>query len=124
MQIHEAAENYLECILMLSRKNGQVRSIDIANYLGVTKPTVSYTMKQFRENGYIDVDAHGCITLSLKALPIAERTYERHVVIAKMLMALGVQETTAYADACKIEHDISDESFACIKAYCAQKTEG
>lgn len=117
MQIHEAAENYLECILMLQKEKGQVRSIDIANRLGVTKPTVSYTMKQFRQNGYIQVDAGGHITLTEKALPIAERMFERHHVIARILMALGVGEETAYQDACKIEHDLSEESFARMKAH-------
>ena len=117
MNIHESAENYLEAILILKQKNGMVRSVDIANYLSISKPSVSVAMKAFREERYISVDDSGYITLTDRGMTIAEKIYERHQVIAQALIALGVQEDTAYIDSCKIEHDISDESFACIKAH-------
>lgn len=117
MIIQEAAENYLETILMLKKSHGQVRSIDIATELGYSKPTISEQMKKFRENGYIEIDGDGYITLTAKGREIAERMYERHMMIAEMLMALGVNEETSYRDACKIEHDISKESFECLKAH-------
>ena len=96
---------------------GQVRSIDVCNALNYAKPTVSVMMKQLRENGYIEMDAGGYITLTEKGDAIAAKIYERHTVIAGALMALGVEEDTAYKDACKIEHDISDASFEQIKQY-------
>ena len=117
MKIKESAENYLETILMLKNKNGYVRSIDIANELGFTKASVSVAMKSFREDGYITVDDAGSISLTEKGLSIAEKMYERHKVIAKLLMKLGVSEDTAYNDSCKIEHDISNESFEKIKEF-------
>ncbi len=117
MKIHESAENYLESILMLKNKNGFVRSIDIANQLSVSKPSVSVAMKSLRENGYICVNADGQISLTPAGLAIADKIYERHQVLAKGLMALGVDEETAYADSCKIEHDISSESFQRIKSH-------
>ncbi len=117
MKIQEAAENYLECILMLHKQKGYVRSVDIADQMGVTKPTVSYTMKQFRENGYIEMDRYGQITLTQKGRDIAESIYERHNVLTRMLIALGVDEETAREDACKIEHGLSDSSFRQIKEH-------
>lgn len=117
MKIKESAENYLEAILMLKAKNGSVRSIDIANYLNFTKPSVSVAMKSFREEGYITVDDAGSISLTDKGMEIAEKMYERHQIIALALIALGVDEAIAYEDSCKIEHDISSESFEAIKAY-------
>ncbi len=117
MQIKESAENYLEAILAIKRKKGSVRSIDIANHLGVSKPSVSVAMKSFREEGYILVDANGEIVLTDKGNAIAEKIFERHHIIAKALMALGVDEITAYEDSCKIEHDISNRSFEKIKAF-------
>ena len=117
MEIHESAENYLETILMEKKKKGQVRSIDICNALGFSKPTVSVVMKQFRENGYIEMDENGYITLTEKGNEIAERMYERHVIIADFLMAIGVDEATAYQDSCKIEHDISETTFECMKRH-------
>ena len=115
MKILEAAENYLEVILIETAKRGRVRSIDICNALNYSKPTISVMMKQLRENGYIQMDAGGYITLTEKGGMIAGNIYERHQVLAGVLMALGVDEDTAYKDACKIEHDISDTSFALIK---------
>lgn len=117
MKIKESAENYLEAILMIKLKKGNVRSIDIANQLNFTKPSVSVAMKHFREEGYIQMNSEGGITLTEKGQEIAERVYERHQVIAKALIALGVDEATAYEDSCKIEHDISDFSFEKIKEY-------
>ena len=117
MRIKESAENYLEAILMLQKQKGFVRSIDVANYLGFSKPSVSVAMKSFREDGYVDVDSDGNITLSQKGMEIATNMCERHEVIAKALMALGVSENTAYEDSCKIEHDISSESFEKIKSF-------
>ena len=117
MKIKESAENYLEAILMLKNKNGYVRSIDIANHLSFTKPSVSVAMKSFREEGYITVDNDGSISLTEKGLAVAEQVYERHQIIAKALIALGVDEETAYQDSCKIEHDISNTSFEKIKEH-------
>ncbi|MBE7059540.1 MAG: metal-dependent transcriptional regulator [Ruminococcaceae bacterium] len=117
MQIKESAENYLEAILVIKKEKGFVRSVDVANHLGFTKPSVSVAMKTFREEGYILMDPGGGITLTEKGLEIAERIYERHEVIAKALMAMGVSEETAYDDSCKIEHDLCDESFEKIKEY-------
>lgn len=117
MKIKESAENYLEAILMIKLKKGNVRSIDVANHLNFTKPSVSVAMKNFREEGYINMDSDGSITLTEKGQEIAERMYERHHIIAKALMALGVDEDTAYEDSCKIEHDISNQSFEKIKSH-------
>lgn len=117
MKIHESAENYLETILMLQKRIGQVRSIDIANELGFSKPSVSVAVKQFRENGYITVDSNGFIELSVLGMSIAERVLERHNIISQALVELGVSEAIAREDACRIEHDVSEETFACIKRY-------
>ena len=117
MIIKESAENYLEAILMLKNKNGYVRSIDVAHPLNFTKPSVSVAMKSFREEGYVTVDTDGNITLTDKGMEIAQKIYERHQVIAKALIALGVDEETAYDDSCKIEHDLSDITFQKIKEY-------
>ena len=117
MIIKESAENYLETILMLKKQNGIVRSIDVANHLNFTKPSVSVAMKSFREEGYVTVDTDGNITLTDKGMEIAQKIYERHQVIAKALIALGVDEETAYDDSCKIEHDLSDITFQKIKEY-------
>lgn len=117
MKIKESAENYLETILMLKNANGYVRSIDIAHHLDYTKASVSVAMKSFRNEGYIMVDADGNIELTDKGLEIAEKMYERHRIIAKALIALGVDEDTAYEDSCKIEHDLSNQSFDKIKEY-------
>jgi len=117
MKIQESAENYLEAILKLSQQNGQVRSIDIVNELHFSKPSISYAMKRLRENGYILMDSAGLITLTEEGRVIAERVYNRHTVLCRYLIALGVDETIARADACRIEHVISPESFACIQRH-------
>ena len=117
MQIHESAENYLEAILMLQERNGTVRSIDIANELDFSKPSVSVAMKNLRMNDYIEMDRSGLIRLLPKGLEIAERTYEKHRVLSMCLIALGVDPKIAAEDACRIEHVISAESFAAIKKH-------
>ena len=121
MKIKESAENYLETILVLKNRNGYVRSIDVANHLGFSKPSVSVAMKSFREDGYVTVDADGAIELTQKGLEIAEEMYERHHIIARALISIGVDEETAYEDSCKIEHHISRESFEKIKNYLDRK---
>jgi Mn-dependent DtxR family transcriptional regulator len=117
VKIQEAAENYLETIYILKNKFGRVRSIDICKKLNYSKPTVSVMMKQFRENGYIEMDSDGYIVLTNKGIKIAETMYERHNVIAHVLMSIGVDEETAFADSCKMEHDISEKSFNCMKKH-------
>ena len=121
MIIKESAENYLETILMLKKEKGNVRSVDVANELNFTKPSVSVAMKNFREDGYIVIDADGNISLTEKGMQVAERVYERHQVIAKALILLGVDEETAYEDSCKIEHDLSEETFTKIKEFYEQQ---
>lgn len=106
MNIHESAENYLEAILALSEK-GQVRSIDIAQHLNFSKPSVSRAMSLLRENGYVLMDGNGFLTLTDSGREIAERIYERHLLLTKWLTAIGVPANTAAEDACKIEHDLS-----------------
>ena len=120
MKIHESAENYLETILILKKRLGQVRSIDIASELSFSKPSVSVAMKNLRLNGYIDVSKHGYITLLEKGQEIAERIYERHTLFSDWLTALGVSPEVAAEDACRIEHVISDETFEAFKAHTAK----
>lgn len=117
MQIRESAEDYLEAILILKGENGNVRAIDIAHRLGFSRPSVSIAMKNLRENGYINVSRDALITLTPKGLAIAEQVYERHQVLTDCLLRLGVNPTDARADACRLEHDLSEESFAKIKEY-------
>lgn len=116
-KIRESAENYLETILILKNRLGQVRSIDIANELRFSKPSVSVAMKNLRENGYITVDKEGYITLHDEGLNIAEEMYERHTLLSSWLTALGVDPAIAAEDACRIEHVISAESFEAIKSH-------
>ena len=120
LKIHESAENYLETILMISERQPQVRSIDIVNELEFSKPSVSIAMKNLRENGYITVTSAGFIYLTDSGNEIASRIYERHEFLSAWLQRLGVNEKTATADACKMEHCISAESFAAIKNYVHQ----
>ncbi|MCI8465932.1 MAG: metal-dependent transcriptional regulator [Lachnospiraceae bacterium] len=119
MKIQESAENYLETILILSQKNGNVRSIDIANELAFSKPSVSVAMKNLRNAGHILVDDDGYITLTDSGRHIAETIYERHTLLSDWFILLGVSEKTAREDACRIEHVISAESFAAIKKHVA-----
>lgn len=121
MQIRQSAEDYFETIYILRKRKGSVRAIDIVNEMGFSKPTVSVAMKKFRENGFVAVDADGNITLTDAGEAIAEKTYEKHNLLARMLMSMGVGEDTAYADACRIEHCLSDESFHAIKAHMEQQ---
>ena len=122
MHIRESAENYLETILILKNRKGAVRSIDIVNELDFSKPSVSVAMKNLRENGYIEVGEGGLIELKKKGLAIAEKIYERHTLLTKWLIALGVDPKTAAEDACRIEHVISPESFSAIKAHAADNS--
>ena len=117
LKIQESAENYLETILILSHRQGMVRSIDIAAELSFSKPSVSVAMKNLRENGYIQVDGDGFITLTEAGLAIAEMIYERHSLLSGWLTALGVDPKVATEDACRIEHVISPESFEAIKQH-------
>ena len=123
MKILESAENYLETIYILQKRNGHVRSIDIAAELSFSKPSVSVAMKKLRENGYIEMNAEGFITLLPPGEEIATRIYARHQILTEFLVQLGVSPENAAADACKIEHDISDESYECIKTVTLQKRE-
>lgn len=122
MKIQESAENYLETILILRQRIGDVRSVDIANELGYSKPSISIAMRNLRENNYISVDKNGFITLLPPGQEIAERMYERHTFLTHCLSSLGVAPEIAAEDACRIEHVISAESFEAIKAY-VKKTE-
>lgn len=115
MDVHESGEMYLEAILVLSKQSGFVRSIDVGEYLGYSKPSVSRAMGILRKGGYVLTDKDGSITLTEKGLALAETIYERHTVLTKLLVYLGVQEEVASTDACKLEHAISDESFRAIK---------
>lgn len=124
MNIHESAEDYLEAILILRERQGTVRSIDVVHQLELTKPSVSVAMKRFRENGYIEMDADGFITLLPPGEEIAQRIYGRHKLLTRFLMALGVSEEVAAADACKMEHDLSDETFEKIKAHAREHGAG
>ena len=117
MVIHESAEDYLESILVLKERRGVVHSIDIVNELGYSKPSVSIAMKKLRENGYISMSADGSITLNESGLAIASRVYERHKTITRLFELLGVSEEVAAEDACKVEHDLSDETFSKIQAF-------
>lgn len=121
MKIQESAENYLETILILHRRNGMVRSIDIVNELNYAKPSISVAMKHFKENDLITVDENGYISLTKTGLEIAEKMYERHTFLTDVLVQLGVDEEVAKVDACKIEHHISDEAFEMIKQHSAKQ---
>ena len=122
MKIQESAENYLETILILQKRKGTVRAIDIVNELEFTKPSVSVAMKNLRENGYVLVSREGHITLTDKGMEIAQAMYERHTLISDWLKALGVNPKTAVEDACRIEHVISAESFEAIKKHVGNAT--
>lgn len=117
MTVRESGEMYLEAILVLAKKSGYVRSIDVSEYLGYSKPSVSRAMGILREGGYILMEKDGAITLTDSGKKLAETIYERHTVLSELLIRLGVDEKTATGDACRIEHVISDESFQAIKQY-------
>ncbi len=117
MTIHKSSEDYLEAMLMLKQERGYIRSIDVAEKLGVTKPSVSYATKRLRESGYISFDPAGMILLLPPGQEIAERMYERHMLLTDLLIGLGVSPETARRDACEIEHDLSDETFDAIRRH-------
>ena len=118
MNIYESAEDYLEAILMIQERKGYVRSIDIVEELQFSKASVSIAMKKLRENGYVSVDHAGKITLLKPGREIAERIYERHKVLTSLFERLGVNHDTAAKDACKVEHDLSPETFNALKRFC------
>ena len=117
MRILESSEDYLEAMLMMKEQHGYIRSIDIAEELGVTKPSVSYATKRLRENGYITMDKEGLITLTESGMEIANRIYERHKTLTQYFMFLGVDEETAREDACKVEHDLSNQTYDALKRH-------
>ena len=114
MKTHKATEDYLEAMLILKEKRGYIRSIDVAEQLGVTKPSVSYSTKRLREAGYITMDGESYITLTQEGMEIAQRIYERHKLLSEFFMRLGVDEQTALEDACRVEHDLSEKTFDAI----------
>lgn len=117
MTLQESGEMYLETILILSRQLDVVRSLDIAEYMNFSKPSVSRAIKLLRENSYVLMDKDGYLTLTPNGREVAEKIYERHTILTQLLTRLGVSEATATEDACKMEHDLSDETFNAIKAY-------
>ncbi len=121
MHSNESSEDYLEAVLIIKNEKGSARSIDVARFLSVTKPSVSVAMKQLREKGLVTVDDLGHISLTDAGYAIASKIYERHDLLSKALMRLGVDKETAVADSCKIEHDLSDISFQKIKEYLMNK---
>ena len=121
MVIRESAEDYLEAILIIGKEKGKVRSIDVAKYLGITKPSVSVAMKNLRNEGFIDVDEKGLLSLLPPGEEIANKTYEKHVTLRDMLISLGVNRETATLDACRMEHVISEESFKALEEHAKEK---
>lgn len=117
MRLQESGQMYLETILILSKKSNSVRSIDVSEYMSFSKPSVSRAVNLLKDGGYILISKEGYITLTASGREIAEKIYERHTILTKCLVALGVSEETAAEDACKIEHDISDETFSAIKSH-------
>ena len=123
MVLHESAEDYLETILVLFERNGQVRSIDIVNEMNFSKPSISIAMKKLRENGYIHMDVNGLITLTDEGREIATRIYSRHKLLTRVLEAIGIDAKKAEEEACKIEHDIDDETYDKIQAFYTNYTQ-
>ena len=115
MGLHESGEMYLETIFVLSKEKGAVRAMDVATHMNYSKPSVSRAVHLLEDNGYIDVSKEGLITLTDSGLSVAHKIYERHTILTSILIKLGVSESTALEDACKLEHAISDESFEAIK---------
>lgn len=122
IKIQESGENYLETILILSQKQDNVRSVDIARELGFSKPSISRAIHILQDNGYLKIDASGLILLTEKGRNTAECIYDRHLTLTKCLQALGVSAETAAQDACRIEHIISQESFECLKQHLLSKS--
>lgn len=121
MRMQESGEMYLETILVLSKEKKYVRSIDVCEYMGYSKPSISRAVSLLRNEGYVDMDDRGYLSLTDQGRVIAEKIYERHKVLSKVLMDLGVDEKSAAEDACRIEHVISDGTFEAIKAHIAQR---
>ena len=117
MQLHKSGEDYLEAILVLEKLNGQVRSLDVAEYMGVSKPSISNAVRLLREGGFLRMDENKLLVLTELGREVAERIYERHCLLTRGLTALGVDPVIAEQDACRIEHDLSRESFDRLKAY-------
>ncbi len=117
MNLQESGEMYLETILILSKENGFVRAVDVGDYMGFSKPSVSRALGLLRSGGYVSVDGQGGLSLTEEGREVAERIYERHTLISDCLEMLGVSRENAVADACKIEHDISEETFTAIKKH-------
>ena len=117
MAVTEAVENYLETILILSHKQPDVHAIDICSYLGYSRPTVSIVLKKMKDDGLVNVDSDNHITLTEIGKKVAERIYERHKILSEFFEYLGVNRDIAAEDACKIEHDISDETFECLRKH-------
>ena len=121
MALHQSGEDYLEAILVLQEKKGNVHSIDVAQHLGYTKPSISRAMSILRANGYITMEKDGRLSLTESGLKVAQEIYERHKLLTEWLIRLGVSPAVAAEDACKIEHDISVETFQCLKAHAAKQ---
>jgi len=117
MHVEETLENYLETIYILKNSLGRIRAIDLSGEMKLSKPTISVALKKFKEQGYIEADEDGYISLNPTGLSIAEKIYERHTVLTKFLMNIGVSENNAKEDACKLEHDMGDETFDAIKKH-------
>ena len=117
MKTQESMENYLETIYVLDQNTGYVRSVDVATELGFSKPIISNAMKKLKTEGYVQIEEKGRIVLTEKGRALAEGTYEKHCVISHLLMDIGVSEETALKDACRMEHILSEETFACMKAH-------
>lgn len=122
MRIQESGEMYLETIFVLQKKNNHVRAVDVAEHMGYSKPSVSRAMGLLKKGGFIEIAPDGAITLTDGGIAVAEKIYERHTLLSRLLVSLGVNEKTAMEDACKLEHDISDESFAAIKKHIQNHT--
>lgn len=121
MHLQESGEMYLETIYILSKKSSAVRSLDVAEYMNYSKPSVSRAVGLLKEDGYLEMDANGLLTLTEKGLSTAAKTYERHTVLSELFISIGVPEDIAVSDACKIEHDISDETFEALKKHAIKK---
>ena len=123
MQLQESGEMYLETIHILSQREKGVRAVDVAEYMGFSKPSVSRAVGLLRSGGYLDLDANGCLVLTDEGERVAGRTYERHLFLTDFFVSIGVKKETAEKDACKIEHDLSDETFQAMKAYVKKQQE-
>ena len=123
MQLQESGEMYLETIHILSQREKGVRAVDVAEYMGFSKPSVSRAVGLLRSGGYLDLDANGCLVLTDEGERVAGRTYERHLFLTDFFISIDVKKETAEQDACKIEHDLSDETFQAMKAYVKKQQE-